>query len=106
MDRELFSKIQCRLVEEEKLPIPYAAVLAAQALYDFAPELQQAVLHWANGESVAGAELDGTAVEEIQEEIGGSEFLGLCVLNQVVRHPGCFEAAVLNVQRDFVDWEK
>ncbi len=100
MRDDIFHTIQVRLIEKEKLPVAYAAILAAEALNGFAPELRQAVQRWAEGESIADAALDGSTVRDIQNEVGGSEFQALCLLNDAVRYPGCFEDAVLTLQRD------
>lgn len=101
MSNDLFHKIQLRLIEEEKLPVAYAAFMTAEALNGFAPELRKAVLRWAEGQSVADASLEGTTVKDIRAEAGGSEFQALCLLNHTVRYPGCFEDAVLNLEDDF-----
>lgn len=98
----LFHKIQLRLISEEKLPVPYAAVMAATALFDFDPALRSAVEQWAAGESVANCSLKDTSVQDIRNEIGGSEFQAMCVLNLVARYPSCFENAVLNLHHDQV----
>lgn len=106
MKPELFHQIQLRLISEEKLPVPYAAVMAATALYDFDPTLRSAVEQWAAGESVSQHSLQETSVQDIRDEIGGSEFQAMCVLNMVARHPGCFENAVLNLHHDRVEIEQ
>ena len=100
---DIFNEIQTRLIRDEKLPLAYAAVMAAQALNDFQPELQQAVRQWAEGKSVAQAALGDHTVEKIQREIGGSEFQALCLLSMSARHPGCFDEAVLFLPQDSVN---
>ena len=100
---DIFHTIQTRLVSEEKLPIAYAAIMAAEALYGFQPELKQAVQQWAEGKSVAKTKLGEHTVESIQREIGGSEFQALCLLSMSARHPGCFDEAVLFLPQDSVN---
>lgn len=100
---DIFNEIQTRLIYEEKLPVAYAAVMAAQALFDFQPELQQAVRQWAEGKSVAHAALGEYSVADIQEEIGGSEFQALCMLNMTAKYPRCFDDAVLFLPQDSVE---
>ena len=102
MSNDVFHTIQLRLIEEEKLPVAYAAILTAEALNSFAPELRQAVLRWAKGQSVADDALDGYTVRDIQEEVGGSEFQALCLLSYAAHYPGCFEDAVLTLRRDIL----
>ena len=58
----VFRKLQRRLIREEALPLAYTAILAAQALYQFAPEARDAAKRWAEGESIADFALAGTSV--------------------------------------------
>lgn len=100
---ELFNKIQSRLVAEEKLPVAYTAILTANALGGFVSPLKEALLRWAEGESVSGVEAAGTTVKDICDELGVSEFQALCILNAVTLDPDCFEDAVLVLGEDVVD---
>ena len=100
---DIFNVIQTRLIYEEKMPVAYAAVMAAQALFGFQPELQQAVRQWAEGQSIANATLGEYTVADIQEEIGCSEFQALCMLNMTAQYPGCFDDAVLFLPQDRVE---
>ncbi len=102
---DIFNVIQTRLISEEKLPVAYAAIMTAQALNGFQPELKQAVQQWAEGKSVAQAALGDVTVADVQHEIGGSEFMAMCLLSMVKRYPGCFDKAILFLPKDQVSFD-
>lgn len=104
----VFRKLQRRLIREEALPLAYTAILAAQALYQFAPEARDAAKRWAEGESIADFALAGTSVRELQDAVGGTEFQALCMLNALAGNFNAFAEATLVAGVDRaappVDW--
>ena len=99
----VYEKLQRRLIRDEQLPLAYTAILAAQALYQFVPEAQDAAKRWAEGESIADFKLAGVAVSDLQMQLGGTEFQALCILNAVENRRDAFKEAVLVNKYDTVE---
>ena len=99
----IFQKLQRRLIREENLPMTYTAILAAQALYQFAPAASEAARRWAEGESIADFVMADVCVREIQQELGGTEFQALCVLNALENKFDAFAEATMTARVDYAD---
>lgn len=99
----VFQKLQRRLIREEKLPLAYTGILAAQALYQFAPEARDAAKRWAEGESIADFSLAGISIREIKAAVGGTEFQALCMLNVLADNFDAFAEATLVAGIDRVE---
>jgi len=86
MKNNLFAELQLKLANEENLSLPYAAILAENALYRFEPAVREGVLLWLSGLLNADFAVDGKSIAEIHAEIGTSTFQSLCVLDILVKN--------------------
>lgn len=100
MEDSIFSRLQNRLVQEEKLSIIHSAILTADILNHYEPSVKEAVLAWADGKDVGTYEIDGTSVEDITGELNCSVFQALCILNGIHSNPEIFMDAVLVSWKD------
>ena len=87
MSNHLLADLQLKLINEEKLTLPYAAILAENALYRFEPSVREGVLLWMSGLLDSGFTVEEKSLADIQSEIGCSLFQALCVLDILVKGP-------------------
>lgn len=78
--------VQNKIVIEEKVPLAYAAILAENALFRFDPRVQEGVAQWVNGTLLDTFAVEDISLKEIQEQVGGSLFQALCVLDIVLKN--------------------
>lgn len=95
-----FNHLQSRLIADEKLTLPYAAIMAENAIYRFEPEVRQGVQLWLDGALTRDFAVGDTSIGEIQDEVGGSLFQALCILDILTKDPARAEDAVWLVRED------
>lgn len=101
MNENLF-RLQSRLVEEEGLSLPWAAILAENALCRFEPALRDAALDWMEGRLDPDFAVNGVSIAEIREETSATPFQALCILDSLTKDPARLQGAVWNLWRDDV----
>ena len=101
-----FTRIQSRLISEEKLPVGYAAVLTSQALTQFDPRVKEGVELWAENSLPEDFEVNGMKLTALRRNYGCSDFLALCILNTALTNPECFTEAVFRLRRVLTNVDK
>lgn len=87
MKHNLFAELQRKLANEENLSLPYAGILAENALYRFEPAVREGVLLWMNGLLSDDFAVAGKSIKAIRAEIASTPFQSLCVLDILVKDP-------------------
>jgi len=95
-----FNHLQSRLIADEKLTLPYAAIMAENAIFRFEPEVRGGVQQWLDGTLTKDFSVGDTSLGEIQDEVGGSLFQALCILDILTKDPARVEDAVWLVRED------
>ncbi len=101
MERSVFNKLQSKLHAEEKLDLVYSALLAADILNRFAPDMREAALKWADGKSIMDFAVNGTTVDDIVFQLDCSQIAALCILQAVSVNTDSFAEAVLKERTDY-----
>lgn len=99
MDEKLY-RLQSRLAREEGLSLPWAAIVAEDALYRFEPELRGAALDWLEDRLDPNFAVNGVSVAEIREETAATPFQALCILDSLTKDPARLQGAVWKLWRD------
>jgi len=73
--------LQSKITLEENLPLAYAAILAENALFRFDPRVREGVYLWMADELNDSFMIEDISIADIQEEIGGSLFQALSVMD-------------------------
>lgn len=85
---ELVGRMQTKITTEENISLSYAAVLAENALCRFDERVREGVLRWVDGSLTADFAVENISLADIQQEIGGSLFQALCVMDIFLKNAG------------------
>lgn len=97
-----FTRLQTKLAAEEKLTLPYAAILADMALNRFDERVRKGVILWLDGNLTEDFEVEDTALYEILDELDGSMFQALCIMDMLLKDPERVRQAIWNVGEDTI----
>ena len=100
MELSTFARLQSQLIEKEGLTIGYSAIMAEHALYRFEPEIRDAVMLWLDGTLTNDFAAAGMTIEEVLENVQGSQFMALCILDIAAKDPTRVEEATWNIGED------
>lgn len=102
MELTAFARFQTKLIVEEHLSVAYAAIMTEHALYRFEPEIREAALRWLDGTLTNDFEAAGMTIAEVLENVAGSQFMALCILDIAAKDPARVEEATWNMGEDDV----
>lgn len=88
-----FTRLQAKLVAKEKLSLPYAAIMAENALYRFDERVREGVILWLDDKLTEEFEVEGYALYEFFKEAKVSLFQALCMLDILLKDPKVLKKA-------------
>lgn len=97
-----FTRLQAKLVAEEKLSFPYAAIMTENALYRFDERVREGVILWLDGKLTEEFEVEGYALYEFFKEAKVSMFQALCMLDILLKDPKVLKKAIWGIKADVI----
>ena len=95
-----FTRLQTKLVAEEKMSMPYAAILADLALNRFDERVRKGAILWLDGKLTEDFEVEDYAVYEILDELNGSMFQALCIMDMLLKDPDAVRDIIWTIGED------
>lgn len=102
MNMNDFVRVQTKLVAEDKLSFPYAAILTDMALNRFDERVREGVMLWLEDKLTEDFEVDGVTVCEILDEVNGSMFQTLCIMDMLLKNPESAKCAIWSFVEDVI----
>ena len=100
MNDEVFSKIQNKLILGEKYSILDSAIITANILTCYNPEIRDTIIDWAEGRDVSKFVLNESTVSDVADELSCSEFQALCFMNALTKDIDIYMDAILQFEKD------
>lgn len=97
-----FTRLQAKLVAEEKMSFPYAAILADLALNRFDERVRKGVILWLDGKLTEDFEVEDYTVYEILDDLDGSMFQALCIMDMLLKDPEAVRNIIWTVAEDTI----
>lgn len=102
MNNFTFEELQNKLIAEEKLTIPYSAIMAENAMYRFEPAVREGVEKWLSGQLTRDFAVGEITLGDVLDELGGTLFQALCFMDVLMKDPERMNNGLWTVWRDHV----